>query len=151
MNVLLDTNIIGRMFQPGHAHHTIARTAVDSLVARGDTPCLVPQILYEFWVVATRPTSTNGLGLSPATASLEPNQLQQLFPLLLDGLSLFAVWQGLVTRHSVSGKSAHDARLVAAMQIHQVTHLLTFNIADFTRFTGVTILDPATMAQPGSP
>lgn len=48
-----------------------------------------------------------------------------------------------MTTHAVSGKNAHDARLVAAMLAHGLTHLLTFNDADFQRFTGITTVTPA--------
>jgi hypothetical protein len=32
------------------------------------------------------------------------------------------------------------------MQRHGLTHLLTFNAADFNRYQGITILDPQTIA-----
>jgi hypothetical protein len=54
-----------------------------------------------------------------------------------------AEWRRLVVAHSVSGKKTHDARLVAAMSVHGVAHILTLNADDFTRFTGITVLDPA--------
>jgi predicted nucleic acid-binding protein len=44
-----------------------------------------------------------------------------------------------------------DARLVAAMRTYSVTRLLTFNGPDFTRFPGLTILDPAAFAAPANP
>ena len=48
----------------------------------------------------------------------------------------------------VIGKNAHDARLVAAMRVHGVTHLLTFNDQDFARYTGITVLTPAAVFAP---
>jgi hypothetical protein len=42
----------------------------------------------------------------------------------------------------VQGKQAHDARLVAAMQRHGPSHLLTFNTADFQRYTGLGLFAP---------
>jgi hypothetical protein len=41
------------------------------------------------------------------------------------------------------GVQVHDARLVALMEVHGVTHLLTLNAADFARYPGVTALTPA--------
>jgi predicted nucleic acid-binding protein len=49
----------------------------------------------------------------------------------------------LVGTHLVSGKQAHDAHLVAVMLVYAVTDILTFNIADFRRYPGITVLDPA--------
>jgi hypothetical protein len=43
----------------------------------------------------------------------------------------------------VSGKKAHDARLVAAMLAHGLSRLLTFNVSDFARYPGITVLEPA--------
>ncbi len=41
-----------------------------------------------------------------------------------------------------NGKQAQDAHLVAAMLVHKVTHLLTFNDSDFKRFTEITVVNP---------
>ncbi|HUY34503.1 MAG TPA: hypothetical protein VMV69_17290 [Pirellulales bacterium] len=45
--------------------------------------------------------------------------------------------------NDVKGKNAHDARLVAAMQRHGLTDLLSFNKPDFTRFTAINAFTPA--------
>ncbi|ETW99939.1 MAG: hypothetical protein ETSY2_40000 [Candidatus Entotheonella gemina] len=49
--------------------------------------------------------------------------------------------------YSVSGVQVHDARLVAAMIMHHVTHILTLNISDFERYAseGIVAVDPATI------
>ncbi|HEV3255492.1 MAG TPA: type II toxin-antitoxin system VapC family toxin [Gemmataceae bacterium] len=151
MNILLDTNILARHAQPSHPQHTVAVTSTDALDNRGEQLCVVPQVLYEFWVVATRPASANGLGLSVAEAARELARLKGLFTFLPDSAGLYLDWERLVTLHQVTGKNAHDARLVAAMSVHGLTHLLTFNTADFARFPGVTALDPAAVAASAPP
>jgi len=45
--------------------------------------------------------------------------------------------------HGVSGKKSHDARLVAAMTVNHITHILTFNAGDFARYAGIHVLHPA--------
>ncbi|MEK7832647.1 MAG: hypothetical protein AAB401_16260 [Acidobacteriota bacterium] len=40
------------------------------------------------------------------------------------------------------GKPAHDARIVAAMKVHGIAHLLTFNVGDFKRFPNITVVSP---------
>ena len=72
--------------------------------------------------------------------------LKQLFMFLPDPPDLFDSWEQLVSRHLCHGKMAHDARLVAAMQLHGVGRILTFNVTDFTRFPGIAVIDPATVA-----
>ena len=44
------------------------------------------------------------------------------------------------------GKQAHDARLVAAMIAHRLTHLLTFNTDDFKRFSEITVVAPRSIS-----
>jgi predicted nucleic acid-binding protein len=48
--------------------------------------------------------------------------------------------------HRVSGAQVHDARLVAAMRVHGVKRILTFNTRDFTRFTGIEAIHPADLS-----
>lgn len=67
MKILLDTNILTRSAQASHPQHKIATSALVTLIQRGDIPCLVSQVVYEFWTVATRPIGAeNGLGLTVA-------------------------------------------------------------------------------------
>jgi predicted nucleic acid-binding protein len=51
-----------------------------------------------------------------------------------------------VKAYRVSGKNTHDARLVAAMHVHGIESILTFNGNDFGRYTGITAIDPAAMS-----
>jgi len=37
---------------------------------------------------------------------------------------------------------AHDARLVAAMQRHDIPRVLTFNPRDFSRFAAIAVVSP---------
>jgi predicted nucleic acid-binding protein len=146
MNILLDTNVLARLAQPAHPHHHLAVTAVDALDQQGNQLCLVPQVLYEFWVVATRPLASNGLGFSAAEAAGELSRILGLFKLFPETAAVFPEWQSLVTMQTVMGKNAHDARLVAAMLVNGLTYLLTFNVADFSRYAAIQVMDPAAVA-----
>ncbi len=44
--------------------------------------------------------------------------------------------------HSVRGVQVHDARLAAAMRVHGIPYILTFNGSDFERYSGIGIADP---------
>lgn len=146
MRVLLDTNILLRLSDPTHPMHAVAESAVAELHRSGHEPVLVPQVVYEYGVVATRPVSSNGLGMGTAVADATANEWTRLFPLLRDERGIYRRWRSLVTAHDVKGKTAHDARLAAAMARHGLTRLLTFNAADFARFPAVTALTPADVA-----
>jgi predicted nucleic acid-binding protein len=75
-------------------------------------------------------------------------RLKALFPLFPETPAVYPEWERLVTTHQVAGKNAHDARLVAAMTVHGITHILTFNTGDFARYPGIIVLDPNTVAPP---
>ena len=64
MDWLCDTNIPLRMAQPDHPIHEEALQAVEKLIRAGDQVFIVAQNVAEFWNVATRPVSSNGLGFS---------------------------------------------------------------------------------------
>jgi predicted nucleic acid-binding protein len=144
--ILVDTNVLLRAAQPSHPHCAAAIAAVKSARLRGYIPCIVPQVIYEYWVVATRSVADNGLGLTIAEAETDTAQLLDQFQLFRDERAIFDHWRQIVVQHDVHGKSAHDARLVAAMNRHGLAYLLTFNDADFKRFTEITALHPAKIA-----
>jgi predicted nucleic acid-binding protein len=146
MRILADTNILARLAQPSHPHYAIALRALAALDGADHEPVIVPQVLYEFWVVCTRPAAENGLGFTCAQAAREILQAQRFFTLLLDERGIYVRWEQLVSTVEARGKSAHDARLVAAMERHGLTHLLTFNVVHFQRYAGIIILDPAQSA-----
>ena len=59
---LLDTNIVVRLVDAGAESHPLAVRGVSGLLGSGESCFLTPQVLIEFWAVATRPTNVNGLG-----------------------------------------------------------------------------------------
>lgn len=149
MLVLVDTNVLLRVIEPRHAHHTEAVQALRALRRAGHELCLVPQIHYEFWVVATRPVAHNGFGMTTADAEAELLKLgPPLFRLLRDERAIYDPWRELVGKYHIQGKQAHDARLVAAMQRHGLSDLLTFNAADFKAYAGINVLEPKAVAAP---
>ncbi|MDX2053347.1 MAG: hypothetical protein SFV15_13200 [Polyangiaceae bacterium] len=64
--VVLDTNILLRLTNPSAPEHLACRAAITNLAETGAVLAIVPQVLVEFWVVATRPAEVNGLGWTPA-------------------------------------------------------------------------------------
>ncbi len=142
MTYLVDSNILLRLVNRLDLMHGDAENAYTMLREQDQALCVVPQNLIEFWAVATRPTSINGLGLAVEEAVHESSLLKSLFTLKPDIPEIYIVWEQLVIKYQVRGKQAHDTRLVAAMMAHQISHLLTFNTADFKRFTEITAIDP---------
>lgn len=148
MLVLVDTNVLLRVVEPRHPHHAEAAQSLRTLRSDGHDLCLVPQFHYEFRVVATRPVAQNGLGMTTAEAEAELGKLgTPLSRLLRDERAIYDRWRGLIGKHHVEGKQAHDARLVAAMERHGLTNLLTFNVNDFKNYAGIRLLEPASVAR----
>ena len=140
--ILADTNILLRGVEPGHPSHIVAANATYSLGKQGDLICVFPQNLIEFWNVCTRPEQQNGLGWSADRADQELERLETIFTVLPDSPSIYPEWKALVRENSVLGKQVHDARIVAAMNVHGLKDLLTFNVKDFKRFQHITLIDP---------
>jgi len=65
--------------------------------------------------------------------------------LLPENEHVYRGWRQIVVKHGVMGVQVHDARLVAAMYVHGVKHVLTLNVADFSRFGGLTGLHPGSV------
>jgi predicted nucleic acid-binding protein len=142
MRILLDANILLRLVEPAHPHYAASRDGIELLEDRDHELILVPQVLYEFWAVATRPIANNGLGMTVPDALNQLTETKELFRLLRDERAIYEIWEQLVSSLEIKGKPAHDARLAAAMRRHGITHLLTFNTSDFARFSFVTAWDP---------
>ena len=142
MKWLVDTNVLLRSTQTSHPVYDDVVRSVSILATRRDELHVVAQNLIEFWSVATRPIEKNGLGLSVAETDVEVTRLKNLFALVPDTPEIFSEWERIVRQYQVSGKQVHDARLVAAMKVHGLQNLLTFNDGDFKRFTEITAVNP---------
>ncbi len=70
------------------------------------------------------------------------DQLCNYFPLLEESSQIFPNWLDLVTANKVMGKRTHDARIVAAMLAHRITHILTLNPKDFKFTSSIIVVRP---------
>jgi hypothetical protein len=105
------------------------------------------QNFVEFWNVATRPATHNGMGWTLAEADQLLRLVERIFQLLPDAPAIYPEWRRLVVALGVSGAKVHDARLVATMRVHAASHILTLNTGDFARYVGlgVVAVDPQTV------
>ena len=142
MRYLADTNVLLRSAELAHPMHPDAVQAVKTLLSRGETVCVFPQNLIEFWNVATRDASKNGLGFTAVQTEAEVSRIEGLLVVVPDSPAIYPEWRRLVVAHSVLGKQVHDARIAAAMIAHGITHLLTFNTDDFKRFSSINAISP---------
>lgn len=144
--ILVDTNVWVRTLRPDDSQHLAAVDAVTSLRTAGHQLVAVPQIFYELWSVSTRPMVNNGLGFSVEQSLEDQRRILESSELFEDDSGVFDAWRDLVAKYGILGKQAHDARLVAAMVRHGITHLLTFNDQDFARFSEIAVIAPVDAA-----
>lgn len=148
MAYLVDTNVLLRTLVTDDPQYQITQDTIFILRRSGERLFIAPQNLIELWNVATRPSDKNGLGLSPTETKAEIVQLKSLFILLPDAEQMYSEWERLVSIYQVKGSKVHDTRLVAFMLVHQLSHILTFNIKDFRRFQAeITPVSPQKIIQ----
>jgi predicted nucleic acid-binding protein len=147
MLYIVDTNVLLRFAERRHPLHDHVRASIRKLRLDGHMLRVTPQNCVEFWNVATRPVNANGFGLLPRQAERLLRLIERLFPVLPDSPMIYGEWRRLVAHLEVSGVQVHDARLVAAMKIHGINRILTFNTSDFYRYKGESVLavDPLTV------
>ena len=142
---LVDTNILLRITRRSDPEHKVVDTALARLAGQGAILYYTHQNIAELWNAMTRPVQRNGLGLTPAETEREVLAIEAGMNFLPDSEAVYREWRRIVVAHRVAGVQVHDARLAAAMYVHGVTHILTLNVADFSRFEGLTAVHPETV------
>jgi predicted nucleic acid-binding protein len=144
VSVLVDTNVLLRSAQPAHADHRLALDSLARLRTAGQALHVTPQNIAEAWRAMTAPPGpANGLGFTVEQAHSEVERIERLFALLPEIPAIYEAWKRIVVRYGVIGLSVFDARLVAAMEVHGIGRILTFNTADFAPY-GIEALHPST-------
>jgi predicted nucleic acid-binding protein len=130
----------------------VVKQSLRTLRVRGERFVLASQNAAEFWNVCTRPAQARGgFGLSVAETDKRLRLAERLFRVLADLPAAYARWRQLLVLHSVMGVQVHDARLVAWMESHGISQILTLNPADFSRYPGITPITPQEVLATASP
>ena len=138
--ILLDTNILIHSNLKTSPHYKLVTQRLLDFENSETEMIVCPQVLYEFYVAATRPKDRNGLGIENTDAINQVNKLMELYSFIDDPPSLFSSWLKLIETYSNYGKVAHDSRLIAFMQLHSIQTLYTLNPKDFTRYGNIITL-----------
>jgi predicted nucleic acid-binding protein len=139
---LIDSNILIRWVKPDDRDYFLVNRVIENLIQQGGRLTYTSQNLAEFWNTCTRPLNRNGYGLSTEEADLRAEVIENALDILPDSLAVHREWRKLIVAHRVSGAQVHDARLVAAMHVHGVKRILTFNGRDFGHYTTVEAWHP---------
>ena len=128
---LVDSNVLLGWVKPDDRDYPLVVSAIDAILKGGAVFCYTSQNVAEFWNTCTRPLDHNGYGLSPQEADRRARCFEDKLRLLPDSLAVHHEWRKLLVANNVSGVQVHDARSVAAMRVHGVGKILTFNEKDF--------------------
>ena len=139
---LVDTNILLRMTRRSDPQHEIVDAALAQLAGQGTVFHYAHQNIAELWNSMARPRNRNGFGLTVADAEREVRAIEAGMIFLPDNEAVYRQWRRIVVQHNVSGVQVHDARVAAVMYVHRVSHILTLNVTDFERFSGLTAVHP---------
>lgn len=140
--IVLDTNVVLRLAEPAHVAHPLVASAIERLREQNMQALVFPQIIYEFWAVATRSVASNSLGMSASKAAPLIDEITRRIPVLRDERGVYERWRELTRSYNVTGVNSHETRIVAAMARHGISKLLTSNASDFARYAEVEVLTP---------
>jgi predicted nucleic acid-binding protein len=139
---LIDTNILLRLRNNQSEDREVCKEVLRILRSQYCPLHYTLQNAAEFWNVSTRPVDRNGHGLSQYEATQGLIDIEQTMTLLPDDSRVYATWRKLVVDHNVQGVQVHDAKLTAAMMVHSVPRILTFNAGDFARYPEIEAVHP---------
>ena len=138
----VDTNVLLRLSNRNHPQYELIRNAMRLLTERGAEFCFTAQNIGEFWNVSTRPADKNGFALSVDETEAHARAIERTMTLLPETESVYQAWRQLLLSQAVRGVQVHDAHLAAVLGAHGVTQLLTFDTADFKRFSSLAAMHP---------
>ena len=93
-------------------------------------------------MVATRPLTSNGLGLEPAEAVANVSAFRLLMPCLSENDEVQKKLAELTSTYECTGVVIHDANIVATALTHGIRAIVTENLVDFRRFKDIVDVIP---------
>jgi len=140
-SIFLDTNVLVYANVSESPLHQVALNAIQTYYDAEVELWISRQILREFMAVLTRPqTFANPRPVSTITARVR--FFETHFRIAEDSHHITERLLALIEQIPIGGKQVHDANIVATMQVYGIRHLLTHNISDFNRFSGIITILP---------
>lgn len=132
--MFIDTNVLIHARISESPEHSIARARLQQAVRDSEPLRISRQVVREYLAVITRP-QTWLVPLPREEALASASRLLSGFQILEDGPAVTETLLALCREIPVGGRQIHDANIVATMLTHREHRLLTFNTADFLRYT----------------
>ncbi|MBN1284252.1 MAG: type II toxin-antitoxin system VapC family toxin [Anaerolineae bacterium] len=134
--VFIDTNVLVRATLVTAPQHADALVAMERLWSEGMSIWISRQVLREYAAVLTRP-QTYAFPISPAAVAAQLRVFLTQFHVADENAQVTTNLMILLETTSLGGKQVHDANIVATMQAYGIGQLLTHNVKDFVRFSGL--------------
>ena len=130
--IFVDTNILVEATDSDRTFHIQSLSLLESgWSARRLKLYSSTQVWREYLVVATRPTASNGMGLSPTQALNNIAEFRKCIELVPESIQAWEELARLVEEHRLVGKRIHDANLVTTARLSGINTILTINTKDF--------------------
>lgn len=126
--LFVDTNILVYASWPAAPLHQQAHQALAAHTAAGTLLVISRQVLREFLATLYRPRT--GLAITDLVA--EVRQLEACYVVIEDGPAITAALLSLL---EAGATQVHDTNIAATCIVAGISHILTNNPADFTRFS----------------
>lgn len=131
--IALDTNVLVYAVAEDDPHHVSSRRLLDAVVAGLVSACVFPQILLEFYAVATDPRRMTR-PLTVAQAVMEMANLRAVLPVVMPKEnSLDRVFELAASSHTRAA-GIFDVFLVAQLLEDDIATICTYNTRDFAAF-----------------
>ena len=145
--IAVDTNILVYAHREDSPFHAAALARVTELAQGAATWGIPWPCVHEFLAIVTHPRIYDPpTPLKRALEQVDAWVESPTLTLLTDSDSHWPKLRGLLTDGRVSGAQVHDARVAALCLQHGVRELWSAD-RDFSRFAGVTVVNPLVQAQ----
>lgn len=137
---LFDTNILLHAMNEASEHHEACHALRGRALSRVIDICLTPQVLLEYFAVATNPNEL-ARPLSPAEARSDIRKLAALFPMIYATDDQHQRVFALLDETGFSGRHVFDLQLAATMLANGVARIYSYDDR-FDRIPGIRRLTP---------
>ncbi len=145
--VFIDTNILLHANLADSPFQQVAQARLIELKNHGAEIWISRQILKEYLAVLTRPAYMVG-GVAVQTLIDDLNYFTYTFQVADDTSLVAQHLVKLLRQITITGRQVYDANIVATMQAHGITQLLTHNVGDFARYAHLITVLPLVIANP---
>lgn len=139
--LFIDTNILVYAAVEDSPFHDAARHAIQGCVNEGAQLWVSRQVLREYLSAMTRPSPTQGT-LSLDTLTQQVRYFESRFRMAEEGPAVTQILLTLLRNIPIAGKQIHDANIVATALAYEIPVILTHNVVDFERFSGIVDILP---------